>query len=211
MRLVLLAIVTCLLLATAGGAVAADAQYGSLLAPSGTCGGADAQLNLDSGAARTVMACLTNYARTRSGLRPLLLNAKLNDAGNAKLAADVSCGAFSHEPCGKPFASVFSSYLQGATSYQLGENIAWGTGSLGTPREIMDEWLHSAGHRENILRSGFTELGIGYLPNQLFQGIAGGSLWSQEFATRSPASAAVAKPVVKKNRLRKRLAVVHRS
>ena len=212
MRLPLItAIVTCAVLAFAGGANAADDPYASLLAPSGTCGAADAQLNLDATTAQTVMTCLTNYARTQSGLRPLQPNAVLDDAGNAKLAADVSCGEFSHTPCGKPFESVFTAYLRGASSYTLGENIAWGTGSLGAPRQIMREWLHSQGHRENILRSSFTEVGIGYLPNQVFQGFSGGSLWSQEFGTRSPAqgtppvSHRSAKPVArKKHRARRR-------
>ena len=154
------------------------------------------------------MTCLTNYARTHSGLRPLQPNAVLNNAGTAKLAADVSCSEFSHTPCGKPFESVFSAYVRGATSYTLGENLAWGTGSLGAPRQIMREWLHSKEHRENILRSSFTELGIGYLGNQVFQGFSGGALWSQEFGSRAssqastrPAGSSVSfGPIVKKTR-----------
>lgn len=203
MRFPLTAIVTCAVLAFAGGANAADDPYASLLAPGGTCGSADGQLNLDSTTAQTVMVCLTNYARTHSGLRPLQPSAVLNLAGNAKLAADVSCREFSHTPCGQPFQSVFTAYLRGATSYALGENIAWGTGSLGSPRQVMREWLHSQEHRQNILRGAFTEIGIGYLPNQVFQGFSGGSLWSQEFGTRAPTSAVA-------QRLRKRLASVHR-
>ena len=34
----------------------------------------------------------------------------------------------------------------------------------------MDAWLHSTGHRENILTPDFRELGVGYLSNQSFQG-----------------------------------------
>jgi len=37
---------------------------------------------------------------------------------------------------------VFSSYIQGATSYEIGENIAWGTGNYGTPRQAMNGWVH---------------------------------------------------------------------
>jgi uncharacterized protein YkwD len=194
-------------LAVAGGAAAADDPYAAMLAPAGTCGPADEQLNLDQAAAQLVMACLTNYARAQSGLKPLQLNATLSAAGNAKLGADVSCGVFSHEPCGKPFDSVFAAYIQGATSFQIGENIAWGTGSYGTPRQIMLAWLHSTGHRENILTPTFTEIGIGYLPNETFLGYSGAALWSQQFGTRTPASPASTtpastpkpkKPVVKK-------------
>ena len=84
--------------------------------------------------------------------------------------------------------------MHGATSYQIGENIAWGTGSFGTPRQTMNGWLHSTGHRENILTAAYAELGIGYLPAQNFHGYTGATLWSQEFGLRSPSSTATVKP-----------------
>jgi uncharacterized protein YkwD len=221
MRLPLVAALLGAVLVFAGAAGAADDPYGAMLAPAGTCGAADDQSLLDQGTAQLVMTCLTNYARAQSGLKPLQLNAALSAAGNAKLGADVSCGVFSHEPCGKPFDSVFATYLQGATSFQIGENIAWGTGSYATPRQIMSAWLHSAGHRENILTAAFTEVGIGYVPNETFLGYPGAALWSQQFGTRAPApSASTApastpepkKPVVKKKPLpRKTHAKLHRS
>ncbi|MGZ4314260.1 MAG: CAP domain-containing protein [Gaiellaceae bacterium] len=40
------------------------------------------------------------------------------------------------------------------------------------------------GHRKNILTPGFRELGIGYQPNETFQGYKDATLWSQEFGTR---------------------------
>lgn len=184
MRVPLLGLLLCAVLAFAGGAAAAGHRHASLLAPSGHCGASEDELDLDQATARAVMACLTNYARTQSGLKPLRLVPALSSAGNAKIAADLSCGVFSHEPCGKPFSSVFAAYIRGAASYQLGENIAWGTGSYGTPRQIMNAWLHSPAHRQNILTAAFTDLGIGYAPNQTFLGYEGASLWSQEFGTR---------------------------
>jgi len=218
MRLSSVAVLLGAVLVFAGGAAAADDPYAAMLAPAGTCGPADEQSHLDSGTAQLVMTCLTNYARAQSGLKPLQLNATLSTAGNAKLDADVSCGVFSHEPCGKPFDSVFATYLQGATSFQIGENIAWGTGSYATPRQIMLAWLHSAGHRENILTAAFTDVGIGYLPNETFLGYAGAALWSQQFGTRAPGSTTPAgasepqKPGVKKKPLpRKKHAKLHRS
>jgi uncharacterized protein YkwD len=177
-------------LAVASAAVAADDP---LLAPSGTCAAGD-QLNLDLATAQQSMLCLTNYTRTQSGLAALRLDTALNQAGQAKLAADISCGEFSHTPCGDPFSSVFGTYLTGARGYQIGENIAWGTGSFGTPRQTMNGWLHSEGHRHNILTAEFTELGIGYLANQQFQGYAGAALWSQQFGTRTPASTTTVDP-----------------
>jgi uncharacterized protein YkwD len=43
----------------------------------------------------------------------------------------------------------------------VGENIAWGSGSYATPAEIVDGWMHSPGHRANILRREFDEIGVG--------------------------------------------------
>jgi uncharacterized protein YkwD len=182
----LAAAVVCLLLA----ASAADADgnaYARLLAPPGACGAAADQLNLELATARAAMLCLTNYARAHAGLRPLEPNTLLEAAGNAKLGADLSCKEFSHTPCGNPFQRVFTAYLAGATAYRIGENIAWGTGGYGTPRSTMDSWLNSPGHRENILDPSFTELGVGYLTGETFQGWSGATLWSQEFGEREPA------------------------
>jgi uncharacterized protein YkwD len=218
-RILLLLCCAALAGAAVPGARSADDPYAALLAPSGQCGAAADQLSLDQATAKQAMTCLTNYARTQSGLVPLQSNSALNDAGQAKLAADLSCAEFSHTPCGRPFTVVFETYVAGATSYAVGENIAWGTGSYGTPRQTMSSWLHSAGHRENILRADYRELGIGYLADQTFQGHTGATLWSQEFGVRTPTAPAVAptptiepaatapaatKPVAKKKQIRHR-------
>lgn len=185
-RLIVLLTLTLAAALSAGASRAAADPASSLLAPPGVCGPAADQLNLDVTTARKAMLCLTNYARIHSGLKRLAGNALLNQAGEAKLDADMSCGEFTHTPCGKPFQDVFAAYLTGATAYALGENIAWGTGSFGTPRQTMDGWLNSSEHRQNILSPAFHQLGIGYLAGQTFQGSAGATLWSQEFAARSP-------------------------
>jgi uncharacterized protein YkwD len=199
--------VGALVLASTAGAKAADDPYAALVAPSGTCGPAADQLGIDAATAPLAMQCLTNYARAQQGLAPLQLNATLNAAGQAKLKSNISCAEFSHTPCGQPFDTVFSSYVQGATSYQIGENIAWGTGSYGTPRQTMNGWVHSAGHRENILTAAYAELGVGYLPGQTFQGYDGATLWSQEFGLRTPGLSATStpKPVTKAKPKKKRL------
>jgi len=185
------ALLACALAAALGLAVTAEAagdSYAALLAPSGTCGGAADRLDLDAPTAQLAMQCLTNYARAQEGLAPLQLSPTLNAAGQAKLKSNVSCAEFSHTPCGQPFDTVFATYVRGATSYRIGENILWGTGSNGTPRQAMNGWLHSSGHRENILSAAYRQLGIGYLPGQTFQGHSGTTLWSQEFGLRTRAA-----------------------
>ena len=202
------ALCACVAMAALGLAASASAAadpYAALLAPSSTCGPAADQLGLDAPTAQAAMQCLTNYARAQQGLAPLQLNTTLNAAGQTKLKSNVSCAEFSHTPCGQPFDTVFASYVQGATSFQIGENIAWGTGTYGTPRQTMNGWLHSAGHRENILTAAYAELGIGYLPGQTFQGYDGATLWSQEFGLRTPSAGTAQKQAVKVKARKKRL------
>ena len=65
----------------------------------------------------------------------------------------------------------------------LAENIAWGSGGLGTPASIFRAWMHSQGHRENILGP-YEDTGIGLQTGRL-EGIAGAHVWTQEFGSRS--------------------------
>ncbi|MGZ4409568.1 MAG: CAP domain-containing protein [Gaiellaceae bacterium] len=186
-RALILGLATLMVASGVCAAGADAAPSASLLAPAGVCGPAADRLNLDATIAERAMLCLTNYARRHAGRKPLALSLVLDRAGQAKLAADLSCGDFSHSPCGEPFQSVFGSYVAGASWYTIGENIAWGTGQYGTPRETMNSWLNSPEHLQNILNSAFHDLGIGYLPGQSFQGATGATLWSQEFGGRSRA------------------------
>ena len=52
-------------------------------------------------------------------------------------------------------------YMRGARAWTVGENLAWGSGTRSTPREIVAAWMHSPGHRANILQRRFREIGIG--------------------------------------------------
>ncbi len=69
--------------------------------------------------------------------------------------------------------------------YTLGENIAWGTLWLGTPRAIVKAWMESPGHRANILNGSYRYTGIGVdpdLPSSMSNGQAGG-MYTQDFGT----------------------------
>jgi uncharacterized protein YkwD len=43
----------------------------------------------------------------------------------------------------------------------MAENLAYGSGSDGSPRRIMRAWMHSDGHRYNILDPQLRQIGIG--------------------------------------------------
>lgn len=41
------------------------------------------------------------------------------------------------------------------------QDLAWGTGNVGTARAIHEAWMRSSGHRAHILKPAYRELGIG--------------------------------------------------
>lgn len=96
---------------------------------------------------------LVNVERAKVGARPLRLNQDLQDA--AAIRAEEITRNFSHTwPDG---SSCFT--LLRNRNRTLGENIAAGSA---TPEAVVDQWMHSPGHRANILNKDFKELGVGY-------------------------------------------------
>ncbi len=76
-----------------------------------------------------------------------------------------------------------SGYTRGGRGYVIGENIAWGTGTVSTPASIVRSWMASPGHRANILSRRYREIGIGVVrraPN----GAAGGT-YTTNFGARA--------------------------
>lgn len=98
-----------------------------------------------------------NAERTNAGLRPLAIDGCLTDmaAGWAgAMAAGQMTGA-AHNP--SLTAEARACGLRG-----WGENVGRTMGSSPDTARIMDAWMTSTkGHRENILRSSFTHIGIG--------------------------------------------------
>jgi uncharacterized protein YkwD len=108
--------------------------------------------------------CLLNAQRARRGLGAVRLNDDLSTAARGHSRAMVSKRFFSHtSPDGTTFLDRIKAtgYLSGARSWNVGENIAYGSGSLSTPRAISRAWMKSPGHRANILSSAFRSIGVG--------------------------------------------------
>jgi uncharacterized protein YkwD len=127
------------------------------------------------------MLCLVNHARSARGLPPLAASRPLVKAADHKARDILRCDEFSHEACGREFTYWMTHFgYQGCSE---GENIAWGSGGLGTPSSIFQAWMHSQGHRENILGA-YEDTGIGLQSGKL-EGYAGAHIWTQEFGSRS--------------------------
>ena len=75
----------------------------------------------------------------------------------------VRLGCFSHQCRGEQDLVgrlTHAGYLPCGCSWAVGENIAYGSGDYGSPRDIVDSWMHSSGHRANILNGAYEHIGV---------------------------------------------------
>ena len=94
---------------------------------------------------------------------------------------------FSHNTKG---SGTFSKCLKkfGYTSkgfkyYTAGENIAYGSGRKGEPKQIMRAWMKSPGHKKNIVNKKFREIGIGTYTGT-WKGNKDVTMYTADFGTR---------------------------
>ncbi len=152
-------------------------------AAAATCKAADADpatTNLKTVKRATV--CLLNQQRRRHGLGKLKVNKKLSLASQRHSNDMTRRKYFEH---GNFVGRIKSArYLHGAGSWTVGENIAWGAGELATPREIVNAWMHSPGHRHNILSGKFKEIGIGVARGVPVRADYDGATYATDFGRR---------------------------
>lgn len=98
---------------------------------------------------------LINKERRAAGLTAFTTTDKLTEA--AAVRAEELTEKFDHmRPDGRSWSTVFSDFgISGAT----GENVAAGQA---TPEAVVKAWMNSQGHRENILSTRSSKIGIGY-------------------------------------------------
>jgi uncharacterized protein YkwD len=167
-------------------AVGSSPAIGEALA--NPCQGADLlpdQSNLEL--VRAAILCLINQTRARGGKLPLRPNAALEQAAQGYSDRMVAEDYFEHvAPNGETPANRLKAagYLADPRAgYTIGENIAWGTGSLSTPRAIVAAWIASPEHLSNILDDRYRDTAIGVAaaaPSSLGGGQAGAT-YTQEF------------------------------
>ncbi len=112
---------------------------------------------------------IVNEERRTAGLTELVINDRLCQAANQRSEETVQ--EFSHtRPDGTSCFTILDSY--GINYVAVGENIAMGQR---TPQEVMNAWMNSQGHRENILKSEYNQIGVGVVSYQ------GYLYWTQLF------------------------------
>jgi uncharacterized protein YkwD len=107
--------------------------------------------------------CLINKLRRKRHLRALKDNPQLYRAANQH-ARDMVAGAyFSHDsPDGRGVSDRVKGvgYVRGYARWQVGENLAWGSGLESTARRIVLAWMGSPGHKHNLLDPSYREAGL---------------------------------------------------
>lgn len=137
----------------------------------------------------------TNEKRISAGLKPLVYNERLADAARRKAANMFSENYWSHNsPSGKTpwvwFADAGYKYVY------AGENLAK---DFGSTDRMMEAWMASPTHKENIVSPKYSEIGLAVVPGsiggqdtvlvvQLFGTQNGGSVPTVKTATTSPAA-----------------------
>jgi uncharacterized protein YkwD len=108
--------------------------------------------------ARAAVLCLINERRSHAGLGPFSENANLNSSAQGHAVWMAKRNRYEH---GNALRRIrHTGYLAGASSWTVGEALAWGFGRTGSPKHIVSEWMHSPEHRRDLL-GGFHDIGVG--------------------------------------------------
>jgi uncharacterized protein YkwD len=101
---------------------------------------------------------LTNQFRAKNGLAPLTFNSKLSDSAQTHSRNMAMQDFFDHK--GLDGTSEGDRAVQaGYERRAVAENIAAGQK---TPRQVVDTWIKSPGHRANLLNPTAKDIGVGY-------------------------------------------------
>ncbi len=103
---------------------------------------------------------LINRKRSENGLQPLVWSERVAQVARLHSRNMASYNFFSHVGVdGKRVDSRANS--TGLSWRSIGENIAYNRG-FGSPAErVVEQWMRSTAHRENLLSGGWKESGIG--------------------------------------------------
>ena len=101
-----------------------------------------------------------NIEREKVGAAPLERNEYLDEAANIRAMECASVGSIrvDGQPHTRPDGSRWFTVLDIEKNYNYGENSGQGRS---TAEAQMKGWMSSAGHKANILKEDYTEIGIG--------------------------------------------------
>jgi uncharacterized protein YkwD len=161
--------------------LAAVAPASAFAAPCAGAGSSPGKLG--EAGVRSATLCLINQQRAAHGLGRLRADRRLAAAALGHSKDMVAYRYFGHESrSGAPFTARIAAtgWTRARRHYVVGENIGWGSGSLGSPRAMVQGWMHSAPHRANILEPRYRVVGIGVAFGVPVAG-GGGGTYSTDF------------------------------
>lgn len=150
--------------------------WAAYVAPASVCSGGDDAAAVAADQERT-MLCLVNYARARRGLAPVAPTQPLAGSSAVKVREIVACRRLAHDPCGR-------GPRQAAGYVATGENIAYVSANAASPRYVLNGWLNSPRHRENLLRPEWTEQGAALVVGATVDGHRDVNVWVSQFGHR---------------------------
>jgi uncharacterized protein YkwD len=176
-RILAIAATAAAALALVPGSASASRCKGAYLNPA----------SASAGSIEQATRCLVNAARRRRGRRPLRRNRRLSLAATRHARDMALNNYFSHDSRdGSSFLDRIRRvhYLPHYGAWSAGENLAWGSGDYATPKSIVRSWMHSPGHRANILDSSYREIGIGVVFGAPVGGVSNAATYASEFGAR---------------------------
>jgi uncharacterized protein YkwD len=186
LRTALITLLTALLLAPAAGVAEGKKQRPRAQA-SQECADVDLEATKDNlDRIRAAILCLHNKIRAERDLPALRENRRLRKAALGHSRDMVEHTFFEHTtPEGVTMVDriLKARYVREDDGWVLGENLAWGTGSYGTPRGAVDAWMESPGHRANVLKRAFRDMGVGVVLG-LPVSDAAGTTYTVDFGVR---------------------------
>ncbi len=123
---------------------------------------------------------LHNQTRASNGLATLCVHRALTQAAQYHSQEMIDKGYFDHNSYdGESFSARLERF--GYDSYEeVGENIAWGSGTNAFPAGIFQFWMNSSEHQENILSPNYREVGIGTATGEC-EGYSGCTMYTVDF------------------------------
>ncbi|MCL2036036.1 MAG: CAP domain-containing protein [Oscillospiraceae bacterium] len=116
---------------------------------------------------------LVNIERQKAGLDPFVSSNRALNNATQRRARELTIDYNHNRPDGKSAFTVLAEF--GLRHAHAAENIAMGRVK---PADIVNAWMNSPGHRENILNNEYTQIGVG-----VAQDSEGMYYWAQLFFT----------------------------
>jgi uncharacterized protein YkwD len=147
-------------------------------AASGCRAASTAPAKLSKHRASKAILCLINHERSKHGLGRLDRQGEQTKAARRHSRQMIRSTCFSHQCPGEgELVSRMqkANYLPCNCYWGVGENLAYGERSYGSPKSVMHAWMNSSEHRSNILNGQYEHVGIGIVWGTPIHGAARGS------------------------------------